>query len=101
MQIKLLAASTISPLVRLLEISASFLVIELNALQPHLKDVVCIATNLSEIQKLTIATGSLSENKPFSKVYCNLAQHSYIWQAVVPTTIFLERLERTLRNVLR
>lgn len=100
MQIKLLAASAIFPWVGLTEISASFLVIELNALQPHLKDVVCIATNLSEIQKLTIATGSLSENKPFSKVYRNLAEHIYIQQAMVPT-IFLKRLERILRNVLK
>lgn len=90
MQIKLPAASTISPSVRLMEISAGFLVIEVNALQPHLKDVICVATNLTEIQKLTIATGSLSENKPFSKVYSNLAEHIYIWQAMVPTTNFLK-----------
>lgn len=101
MQIKLLAASTIPLLVCLLEISPSFLVIELNALQPHLKDAVCIATKLSEIKNLTIATGSLSENKPFSKVFCNLAQHIYIWQTVVPKTIFLKRLEKTLRNILK
>lgn len=59
MQIKPLAASTISQSVCLMEISASFLVIELNALQAHLKHAICIATNLSEIQNVTIATGSL------------------------------------------
>lgn len=51
-----------------MEISTSLLVTELNALQPHLKDAVCIATNLSEIQNLTIATGSLKADETFSSV---------------------------------
>lgn len=36
--------------------------IELNTLQTHLKDAVCIAANLSETQNLTIATGSLKRD---------------------------------------
>lgn len=67
MQIKLLAASTISQSVCLMEISASFLVIELNALRPHLKDAMSLTTNLSEIQNLTTTIGSLKTNSAFSK----------------------------------
>lgn len=47
------------------EISASFLVMELNTLPPYPKDAGCNATNLSEIQNLTIAIGSLKTHKPF------------------------------------
>lgn len=56
MQIKPLAACAISQSVCLMEMSASFVVIELNALQPHLKDAVCITYKL---ENLTTVIGLL------------------------------------------
>lgn len=46
---------------------------ELSALQLHLKDTVCIVTNLSGIQSLIVTYSKQSE--PFPKAFCNLAQH--------------------------
>lgn len=99
MQIKVLAASTISQQVCLTEISASFRATELNTLQPNLKDAARSATNWSEIQNLN-KRYRLTRNTLSLFLKCSVTQHSisYIWQTAFPTTIFLKRLQEFLKQ---